>query len=100
LARARAQDREIAEHGFEILSDTVRIAARVCAHAQIILDREQRKDFATFRHMRDSSTHDLSGDRPWMSSPRNFTWPLRGSMIPEMVFSVVVLPAPLARARR
>ncbi len=30
-----------------------------------------------------------------MGSPLNSTLPLRGSMIPEMVFRMVVLPAPL-----
>jgi hypothetical protein len=31
-----------------------------------------------------------------MFSPLNSTLPLRGSMMPEMVFRIVVLPAPLA----
>ena len=37
-----------------------------------------------------------SGERPWISSPRSFTCPLCGSMIPEIVFRMVDLPAPLA----
>ena len=34
------------------------------------------------------------GSMAVMFSPLNSTEPLRGSMMPEMVFSVVVLPAP------
>jgi hypothetical protein len=53
-------------------------------------------------HLRPSGTCTMpprtiaSGAPPWISAPRNFTWPLRGAMMPEIVFSVVVLPAPLA----
>ena len=37
-----------------------------------------------------------AGSRRWMSSPLKRTCPLLGSMMPEMVFRIVVLPAPLA----
>ena len=37
-----------------------------------------------------------SGSRFWISSPSNQTVPFCGSMIPEIVFRIVVLPAPLA----
>ena len=46
--------------------------------------------------MHDAAAHDRVGRAALMSWPRNFTWPLSGSMMPEIVFSVVVLPAPFA----
>jgi hypothetical protein len=36
-----------------------------------------------------------AGSRAVMSWPLNSIEPLRGSMMPEMVFRIVVLPAPL-----
>ncbi len=36
-----------------------------------------------------------AGSRAVMSRPLNSTVPLRGSMMPEMVFRMVLLPAPL-----
>ena len=38
----------------------------------------------------------LSGSIRWIDLPSNSTEPFRGSSTPEMVFRMVVLPAPLA----
>src|ERR1043166_8750522 len=59
--RARAQDRKIVEHGLHVLRHAVRIAARIGAHAQIVLDRKQREHLASFRHMHDAAAHDRVG---------------------------------------
>ena len=38
----------------------------------------------------------LSGSMPWISRPANVTVPFWGSITPETVLRIVLLPAPLA----
>jgi hypothetical protein len=44
----------------------------------------------------EAALDDVAGSREVMSSPANSTLPFLGSMIPEIVFRIVDLPAPLA----
>src|SRR5262249_5587972 len=54
-----SQHREIVEHGRQVLGDAVGIAARKCAHAQILAHAQERKDLAPLRHVADAQAHDL-----------------------------------------
>ena len=61
------------------------------------MHRQQREHLAPLGHVAEAALHDprrvLRRD---VLAARTSTVPLRGSMMPEMVFRIVDLPAPLA----
>jgi hypothetical protein len=56
-----AQDREIAEHGFQIARHAVAVAPGVGAHHQVVVHRQQREHLAPFRHVAQALLHDQRG---------------------------------------
>ena len=58
---ALLQAGEILEAQGDILGDTIRVAARVGAHHQVVAHRQERKSLAALRHMADPASHDLVG---------------------------------------
>src|SRR5438046_1061615 len=59
LRGAFPEDREVAEHGFDVACDTVAVVPRVGAHHQVVAHRQQREHFAAYGHVAQARLHDL-----------------------------------------
>src|SRR5690606_34751015 len=61
LRSTLAQDREIAVDGLEVARDAIAILARIGAHHQVVVDRQQRKDLAPLGYVAQPALHDVCG---------------------------------------
>ena len=88
----------------KLLNDSLHVAldlglvlAGVGAHLQVLLDGQRREDLSPFGHVYRCRVRTIfCAGMEVSSSPRSRTVPVRGRSSPEMVLSVVDLPAPLA----
>src|SRR5690606_19980631 len=61
LRSTLAQDREIAVDGLEVARDAIAILARIGAHHQVVVDRQQRKDLAPLGYVAQPALDDVCG---------------------------------------
>jgi hypothetical protein len=95
LVRALLEDGEVAVHPPCRAPRRRGRDAGVGAHQQVVAHRQQREHLAPFGHMHQALLHDPAPGRGGDVLALEVDLPLRGSMMPEMVFRMVVLPAPL-----
>ena len=96
LAHALPQHREEREDALEHLLAPLRVAVAERAEPQIVGDGEAAEEPATLGHERDAEVDAVGRLDRVDALPSNQISPLRGVRSPAMVFSSVVLPAPLA----
>ena len=95
LLLALAQPREQVEDPLHVARDGVAVVALEGAELEVLVHRHAPEDLAPLRALRDAEPHDLVTGRPWISLPSKRIVPFFGEIRPEIVRSVVDLPAPL-----
>ncbi len=78
LFRPFAQDREVTVDRLDVLRHPVRVFARIGAHAQVVLDRQQGKHLAALGHMADAGAHDAVRRAPLDLFPAQLHLAFRG----------------------